>query len=73
MFAFALAIKDHPVQLMDAGIGTRLRASYPIIDHTERFVAPHCLMFSNDGSLFVFLSSFFFFLMILLKLCPILL
>lgn len=51
MFAFALAIKDHPVQLMDAGIGTRLRASYPIIDHTERFVAPHCLMFSNDGSL----------------------
>ncbi|BGP54484.1 hypothetical protein JCM8202v2_002065 [Rhodotorula sphaerocarpa] len=40
MFAFAAGVKDHPVQLWD-GSDRRVRASYPIVDHTERFVAPH--------------------------------
>lgn len=28
----------------------QVRASYPIVDHTERFVAPHDMTFSPDGS-----------------------
>ena len=28
----------------------KVRASYPIVDHRERFVAPHSLCFSSDGS-----------------------
>ncbi|GAA6014510.1 hypothetical protein JCM8202_001564 [Rhodotorula sphaerocarpa] len=49
MFAFAAGVKDHPVQLWD-GSDRRVRASYPIVDHTERFVAPHDMTFSPDGS-----------------------
>ncbi|KAM0788492.1 hypothetical protein ACM66B_001624 [Microbotryomycetes sp. NB124-2] len=49
-FAFVVAIKDHPVQLLD-GSDCRVRASYPIEDHQERFVAPHAMTFSDDGSL----------------------
>ncbi|KAK4053458.1 hypothetical protein OIV83_001625 [Microbotryomycetes sp. JL201] len=44
-----MAVKDHPVQLVD-GSDCRVRASYPIEDHTERFVAPHSMTFSADGS-----------------------
>jgi hypothetical protein len=33
------------VKLLDASDG-RLRASYPIIDHRERFIAPHSLAFN---------------------------
>ncbi|GAA5906391.1 uncharacterized protein JCM6883_005534 [Sporobolomyces salmoneus] len=49
MFAFALGVKDHPVHLLD-GNDRRIRASYPIIDHTERFVAPTSMRFSPDGT-----------------------
>ncbi|GAA6062623.1 hypothetical protein JCM10212_000285 [Sporobolomyces blumeae] len=49
MFAFAVGVKDHPVQLLD-GNDRRVRASYPIVDHTERFVAPYSMAFSPDGS-----------------------
>jgi hypothetical protein len=31
----------------------QLRASYPVVDHRERFVAPHSLLFSHDGSQYV--------------------
>ncbi|SCV67852.1 BQ2448_5463 [Microbotryum intermedium] len=47
-FAFVVAVKDHPVQLLD-GADHRLRASYAIIDHQERFVAPHAMVFTPDG------------------------
>ncbi|GAA5919723.1 hypothetical protein JCM1841_000770 [Sporobolomyces salmonicolor] len=49
MFAFTVGVKDHPVQLLD-GTDQRVRASYPIVDHRERFVAPHSMIFSPDGS-----------------------
>ncbi|KAJ8296005.1 Telomerase Cajal body protein 1 [Rhodotorula toruloides] len=49
MFTFAVGVKDHPVHLLD-GNDRRVRASYPTIDHTERFVAPHSMAFSPDGS-----------------------
>ncbi|GAA6011352.1 hypothetical protein JCM10207_008310 [Rhodosporidiobolus poonsookiae] len=49
MFAFAAAVKDHPVHLLD-GSGRTVRASYPIVDHVERFVAPHSMAFSPDGT-----------------------
>ncbi|KDE03416.1 hypothetical protein MVLG_06082 [Microbotryum lychnidis-dioicae p1A1 Lamole] len=48
-FAFVVAVKDHPVQLLD-GSDHRLRATYAIIDHQERFVAPHSMVFTPDGS-----------------------
>ncbi|GAA5847175.1 hypothetical protein JCM3766R1_001825 [Sporobolomyces carnicolor] len=50
MFAFTVAVKDHPVTLLDANDPARTRASYPIIDHTERFVAPTAMKFSPDGT-----------------------
>ncbi|GAA5946316.1 hypothetical protein JCM3765_000195 [Sporobolomyces pararoseus] len=49
MFAFAVGVKDHPIHLLD-GNDRRIRASYPIVDHTERFVAPTSMRFSPDGS-----------------------
>ncbi|GAA6005168.1 hypothetical protein JCM11491_002601 [Sporobolomyces phaffii] len=49
MFAFAAGVKDLPVHLLD-GNDQRIRASYPIVDHTERFVAPTSMRFSRDGS-----------------------
>ncbi|GAA5953422.1 hypothetical protein JCM10213_003079 [Rhodosporidiobolus nylandii] len=49
MFAFAVGVKDHPVHLLD-GYSKRVRASYPIVDHVERFVAPHSMEFSADGT-----------------------
>lgn len=30
-----------------------MRASYPIEDHRERFIAPHSMVFSTDGSSYV--------------------
>lgn len=48
-YCFATAVKDHPIQLLDAHDG-RIRASYPIVDHRERVVAPHSMLFSRDGS-----------------------
>ncbi|GAA5858511.1 hypothetical protein JCM5353_007101 [Sporobolomyces roseus] len=49
MFAFAMGVKDHPVHLLD-GNDRRIRASYPIIDHTERFIAPNSMLFALDGT-----------------------
>ncbi|KAK4058494.1 hypothetical protein OIO90_000656 [Microbotryomycetes sp. JL221] len=49
-FAFIIGIKDHPVQLLDA-TDLRIRASYTIQDHQERFIAPHSITFSTDSTL----------------------
>ncbi|KNZ62470.1 hypothetical protein VP01_1266g5 [Puccinia sorghi] len=37
------------IRLLDASDG-RIRASYPIVDHRERMVAPHSMIFSDDGT-----------------------
>ncbi|KAG8706258.1 hypothetical protein FRC08_001178 [Ceratobasidium sp. 394] len=44
-YCFVAAVRDCPVKLIDASDG-RLRASYRIVDHRERFVAPHCMAFN---------------------------
>ncbi|KAG2065850.1 WD40 repeat-like protein [Suillus decipiens] len=44
-YCFIASVRDCPVKLLDASDG-RLRASYPIIDHRERFIAPHSLAFN---------------------------
>jgi len=50
---------DRRVRLCSSHVSSRLdpeflcpqvRASYPIVDHTERFVAPHSMSFSPDGT-----------------------
>ncbi|KAG7092123.1 hypothetical protein E1B28_008497 [Marasmius oreades] len=48
-FCFASSVRDSPVKLLDASNG-RLRASYPIIDHVERFVAPQSMAFNPYGT-----------------------
>ncbi|KAF9254595.1 WD40 repeat-like protein [Marasmius fiardii PR-910] len=48
-FCFVSSVRDCPVKLLDASNG-RLRASYPIIDHIERFVAPHSMAFNPYGT-----------------------
>ncbi|POW22472.1 hypothetical protein PSHT_01190 [Puccinia striiformis] len=63
-YCFVVAVKDHPIHLLDASDG-RIRASYPIVDHRERMVAPHSMLFSDDGTtsdslLRLSLLSFFF-------------
>ncbi|KAM0754411.1 WD40 repeat-like protein [Meredithblackwellia eburnea MCA 4105] len=59
-FAFVTGTRDQPVHLLDANPSSgegeevrakrRTRASYPIIDHTEKFVGPNSISFSPDGS-----------------------
>ncbi|KAG1723770.1 uncharacterized protein EDB91DRAFT_1240045 [Suillus paluster] len=44
-FCFVASVRDCPVKLLDAS-DARLRASYPIVDHRERFIAPHSLAFN---------------------------
>lgn len=44
-YCFVASVRDCPVKLLDASDG-RLRASYPIVDHRERFIAPHSLAFN---------------------------
>ncbi|KAG2029939.1 hypothetical protein BDR03DRAFT_995026 [Suillus americanus] len=44
-YCFVASVRDRPVKLLDASDG-RLRASHPIIDHRERFVTPHSLVFN---------------------------
>ncbi|KAB5591768.1 hypothetical protein CTheo_4800 [Ceratobasidium theobromae] len=44
-YCFVAAVRNGPVKLFDASDG-RLRASYKIIDHQERFIAPHCMGFN---------------------------
>ncbi|KAL7418614.1 hypothetical protein Q5752_007072 [Cryptotrichosporon argae] len=48
-FCFAAGVVDHPVRLIDGGLG-QVRASYPIVDHRERFIAPHSLAFDPTGT-----------------------
>ncbi|KAG1894097.1 uncharacterized protein F5891DRAFT_962053, partial [Suillus fuscotomentosus] len=43
-YCFVASVRDCPVKLLDAS-GGRLRASYPIIDHRERFIASHSRQF----------------------------
>ncbi|KAF8321251.1 hypothetical protein DL93DRAFT_2163535 [Clavulina sp. PMI_390] len=43
-YCFLASVRDCPVKLLDAASG-RLRASYRIIDHRERFIAPHSIAF----------------------------
>ncbi|KAI0651027.1 hypothetical protein C8Q79DRAFT_931081 [Trametes meyenii] len=44
-FCFVASIRECPVKLLDASDG-RLRASYKIVDHRERQIAPHSLAFN---------------------------
>ncbi|KAG1727073.1 uncharacterized protein EDB91DRAFT_1164966 [Suillus paluster] len=44
-FCFVASVRDCPVKLLDAS-DARLRASHPIVDHGERFIAPHNLVFN---------------------------
>ncbi|KAF9510475.1 hypothetical protein BS47DRAFT_1319637 [Hydnum rufescens UP504] len=43
-FCFMASVRESPVKLLDASNG-RLRASYRIIDHRERVIAPHSMAF----------------------------
>jgi hypothetical protein len=45
-FCFVASVRDAPVRLVGASDG-RIRASYPIVDHQERFVAPHSFAFNT--------------------------
>ncbi|KIK65663.1 hypothetical protein GYMLUDRAFT_159385 [Collybiopsis luxurians FD-317 M1] len=44
-FCFVASVRECPVKLLDASDG-RLRASYPIVDHRERVIAPQSLAFN---------------------------
>ncbi|KAK2462640.1 hypothetical protein APHAL10511_005373 [Amanita phalloides] len=44
-YCFVASVRECPVKLLDASTG-RLRASYPIVDHCERQVAPHSMAFN---------------------------
>ncbi|WVQ84161.1 hypothetical protein IAT38_006308 [Cryptococcus sp. DSM 104549] len=48
-FCFVASVRDAPVRLVDAGDG-RIRATYPIVDHRERFIAPHSLAFNPTAT-----------------------
>ncbi|ORY27763.1 hypothetical protein BCR39DRAFT_537048 [Naematelia encephala] len=48
-FCFAASIRDTPVRLVDATDG-RIRATYPIIDHRERMIAPHSLAWNPTAT-----------------------
>ncbi|KIY48796.1 WD40 repeat-like protein [Fistulina hepatica ATCC 64428] len=44
-YCFVASVRECPVKLLDATTG-RLRASYKIVDHRERQIAPHSLSFN---------------------------
>ncbi|PCH43277.1 hypothetical protein WOLCODRAFT_103329 [Wolfiporia cocos MD-104 SS10] len=44
-YCFLASVRECPVKLLDAADG-RLRASYKIVDHRERFIAPHSMAFN---------------------------
>ncbi|KAJ7087901.1 WD40-repeat-containing domain protein [Mycena belliarum] len=44
-YCFVTSVRETPVKLLDASDG-RLRASYRIVDHRERQIAPHSLAFN---------------------------
>ncbi|TEB27851.1 WD40 repeat-like protein [Coprinellus micaceus] len=47
-YCFATSVRECPVKLIDATTG-KLRASYRIVDHRERHIAPHSLAFTFGG------------------------
>ncbi|KAF8907598.1 hypothetical protein CPB84DRAFT_1744519 [Gymnopilus junonius] len=51
-FCFVASVRECPVKLLDGSDG-RLRASYRIVDHRERQVAPHSLAFNLTAQKFV--------------------
>ncbi|CED85601.1 Guanine nucleotide-binding protein [Phaffia rhodozyma] len=48
-FCFLLAVDGSPIKLID-GLTGKTRGSYPLIDHQERFVAPHCMAFNTSAT-----------------------
>ncbi|KAI0799743.1 WD40-repeat-containing domain protein [Irpex lacteus] len=48
-FCFLASVRECPVKLLDAATG-RLRASYKIVDHRERHVAPYCMAFNGTAT-----------------------
>ncbi|GJE98645.1 WD40 repeat domain-containing protein [Phanerochaete sordida] len=48
-FCFVASVRETPVKLLDAADG-RLRASYKIVDHRERHIAPHSLAFNQTAT-----------------------
>ncbi|KAI0350547.1 hypothetical protein OH77DRAFT_1430888 [Trametes cingulata] len=48
-FCFVASVRECPVKLLDASDG-RLRASYRIVDHRERQIAPHSLAFNVSAN-----------------------
>lgn len=48
-YCFVASVRDCPVRLIDASSG-RTRASYPIVDHRERFVGPQSMAFNADAT-----------------------
>ncbi|KAF9228270.1 hypothetical protein BS17DRAFT_773386 [Gyrodon lividus] len=44
-YCFVATVRESPVKLLDGRDG-RLRASYPIVDHRERHIAPHSVAFN---------------------------
>ncbi|KAJ6526821.1 hypothetical protein B0H19DRAFT_1197105 [Mycena capillaripes] len=48
-FCFVASVRETPVKLLDASDG-RLRASYPLVDHRERQIAPHSLAFNLSAT-----------------------
>ncbi|KAI0076849.1 hypothetical protein K474DRAFT_1644216 [Panus rudis PR-1116 ss-1] len=49
LYCFAASVRESPVKLLDASDG-RLRASYRIVDHRERQIAPNSLAFNPMGT-----------------------
>ncbi|KZT68588.1 hypothetical protein DAEQUDRAFT_727712 [Daedalea quercina L-15889] len=50
-FCFVASVRECPVKLLDASDG-RLRASYGIVDHRERQIAPHSIAFNATADRF---------------------
>ncbi|KIJ06803.1 hypothetical protein PAXINDRAFT_91462 [Paxillus involutus ATCC 200175] len=44
-YCFVATVRECPMKLLDGRDG-RLRASYPIVDHRERYIAPHSVAFN---------------------------
>ncbi|GAA96505.1 uncharacterized protein L969DRAFT_95030 [Mixia osmundae IAM 14324] len=49
-FCYATSVRDEPIRLNDAP-STKIRASYPLVDHRERYCAAQSLAFSPDGTM----------------------
>ncbi|KAH8118338.1 WD40 repeat-like protein [Phellopilus nigrolimitatus] len=49
LYCFLASVRECPVKLLDAADG-RVRASYKIVDHRERQVAPHSIVFNSAAT-----------------------